>query len=349
MPRAPASGLRSAIASLMRGAMLFRRRVEQEGGRGHGRRDYCGNDGGPGHRGCILVEWPKDSRAAGPRRLPSHAHPPKRPDRCPRRCCPRGSRCCGWPSSFLRCRCNWPSARSRPGYPIAIVEGPPQRPLDRPLQRRRAQPGSHAGMKLAAAQALVRDLIAVERHLEREREALDELAAWAYQFSGESRRAARRRPDRNRRQRALCSADARAWAVRYAMAWTQLGYHATFGYAATPRAARVVALARARRLVLPSPARHRPPRSRARTTARSRCSSGTMPTADTLHALGLATIGDLLALPRAVIREALRPRAARRPRPPACAMPRPAADVCRPRNALRRASSCRPMSPTPRS
>jgi protein ImuB len=38
-------------------------------------------------------------------------------------------------------------------------------------------------MKLAAAQALARELITLERNMERERSALQELAGWAYQFS----------------------------------------------------------------------------------------------------------------------------------------------------------------------
>ena len=85
--------------------------------------------------------------------------------------------------------------------PIVIVDGPPQR-----LQVIHGNSASRAagiapGMKLAAAQALARDLVALERNVEREHEALAELAAWAYQFSSQVVRAARRRAARNRCQR----------------------------------------------------------------------------------------------------------------------------------------------------
>ena len=72
-----------------------------------------------------------------------------------------------------------------PGHAIAIVEGPHQRPLVVHCNDVARDQGATPGMKLAAAQALVRDLIAVERHPGREHDALAELAAWAYQFSGE--------------------------------------------------------------------------------------------------------------------------------------------------------------------
>ncbi len=66
---------------------------------------------------------------------------------------------------------------------MAIVEGPPQRlqviHCNAPAQAAGVAPG----MKLAAAQALARELIALERNAEREQSALQELAGWAYQFS----------------------------------------------------------------------------------------------------------------------------------------------------------------------
>ena len=152
-------------------------------------------------------------------------------------------------------------------------------------------------MKLAAAQALVRDLIAVERHPGRERDALDELAAWAYQFSGEIVV----QPDgvlleTGASERLFGGRSRLSRAVRDGL--QALGYRATFGYAVTPRAARVVALARARRLPCPH------------LFEASRLEGALAPlpftllgwdeaALDTLHALGLATIGDLLALPRA--------------------------------------------------
>ena len=137
-----------------------------------------------------------------------------------------------------------------PGHAIAIVEGPAQRPLIVHCNDSARSQGVAHGMKLAAAQALVRDLIAVERHLEREHAALDELAAWAYQFSGdivvqsdgvliETGASERLFGGRSKLSRA----------VRDGL--EALGYGAAFGYAVAPRAARAVALARARRLDCP--------------------------------------------------------------------------------------------------
>src|SRR5512140_2257509 len=137
-----------------------------------------------------------------------------------------------------------------PGHAIAIVEGPPQRPLVVHCNDAARAQGAAPGMKLAAAQALVRGLIAVERHLEREREALAELAAWAYQFSGEIVV----QPDgvlieTGASERLFGGRAKHSRAVRDGLG--QLGYGAAFGYAVTPRAARAVALARARRLNCP--------------------------------------------------------------------------------------------------
>lgn len=183
------------------------------------------------------------------------------------------------------------------GRAVAIIEGPTQRPLIVHCNDIAHSQGAAPGMKLAAAQALVRDLIAVERHVERECEALDELAAWAYQFSGEIVV----QPDgvlleTGASERLFGGRSRLSRAVRDGL--EQLGYRAALGYAATPRAARVVALARARRLACPH------------LFDASRLEGELAPlsftllgwdraTEDTLHALGLATIGDLLALPRA--------------------------------------------------
>lgn len=183
-----------------------------------------------------------------------------------------------------------------PGHAVVIVEGPAQRPLVLHCNDNAHDQGVAPGMKLAAAQALARDLIAVERSAGRERDALAELAAWAYQFSGEivvqsdgvlieTGGSERLFGGRSRLSRA----------VRDGLG--QLGYRAAFGYAATPRAARVVALARARRLACPH----------LFDAARQEGALAPLPftllewddaTNGTLHALGLATIGDLLALPR---------------------------------------------------
>ena len=183
-----------------------------------------------------------------------------------------------------------------PGLPMAIVEGPPQRPLVIHCNDVAHSQGAAAGMKLAAAQALVQNLIAVERHVERERAALDELAAWAYQFSGEivvqsdgllieAGASERLFGGRSRLSRAVHDGLA------------QIGYRAAFGYAVTPRAARVVALARARRLACPhlfDVSRLEPALAPLPFTLLEWDDA----TAVTLRALGLATIGDLLVLPR---------------------------------------------------
>jgi protein ImuB len=184
-----------------------------------------------------------------------------------------------------------------PGHAIAIVEGPQQRPLVVHCNDVARGQGAAPGMKLAAAQALVRDLIAVERHPGREREALDELAAWAYQFSGEIVV----QPDGVLLETGASERlfGGRVWlsrAVRDGL--DALGYRAAFGYAVTPRAARVVALARARRLACPhlfDESRLEPAMAPLPFTLLEWDDA----TVDTLHALGLVTIGDLLALPRA--------------------------------------------------
>jgi protein ImuB len=183
-----------------------------------------------------------------------------------------------------------------PVLPLAIVEGAPQRPLIVHCNDAARAHGAAEGMKLAAAQALVRGLVAVERHAGRERAALDELAAWAYQFSGEivvqpdgvlieTGASERLFGGRARLGRAIGDG------------LIPLGYRAAFGQAVTPRAARLVALARARQLACPHLV----------DAARLPAALAPLPftllewdaaTQDTLAALGLVTIGDVLALPR---------------------------------------------------
>jgi protein ImuB len=184
-----------------------------------------------------------------------------------------------------------------PGHALAVAEGPTQRLLVAHCNDTAREQGVAAGMKLAAAQALARDLIAIERNTGCERDALDELAAWAYQFSG----TIVMQPDgvlvETGASERLFGGRARlSRAVRDGL--VQLGYRATFGYAVTPRAARVVALARERRLDCPH----------LFDGARLESALARLPftllewddaVEDTLRALGLATIGDLLALPRA--------------------------------------------------
>jgi len=197
---------------------------------------------------------------------------------------------------------------------IAVIEGPAQRTrIAFSNERARAQ-GVLPGMKLAAAQALTNDLIASARDEPRERAAMQELSCWAYQFSssivafgrshgwgllmetGASERLFGGRPELHR---------------RIATGLRLLGYQAACASAATPAAARLLAAARAAGV------------GAGKTDARS----ATTEIADTDHAspesltrvlgglplhlldwdeslntrlqaLGLCTIGQVLALPR---------------------------------------------------
>src|SRR4029450_12222201 len=67
--------------------------------------------------------------------------------------------------------------------PLAIVEGPPQRLMVIHCNTLARTAGVLPGMKLAAAQALARELIAPERNAERERAGLAGLAGRGFQFS----------------------------------------------------------------------------------------------------------------------------------------------------------------------
>jgi protein ImuB len=72
---------------------------------------------------------------------------------------------------------------SLPVPAVVVTDGPAQRPLVAFANDSARAAGVAPGLKLAAAQALARDLIAVPRHPEREATALHELACWGYQFS----------------------------------------------------------------------------------------------------------------------------------------------------------------------
>jgi len=181
--------------------------------------------------------------------------------------------------------------------PLAIVDGQAQRLFVIHCNEAARAAGIAPGIKLAAAQALARDLLAVERNTERERDALSELALWAYQYSAqvavqecglllEIGGSERLFGGRARLTRALDAGLA------------ELGYRGVLAYAVTPRAAWLLALAREQRLA----ARH------VAEAAQLEPTLAPLPltllqwdetTTSTLRALGLATIGDLLALPRA--------------------------------------------------
>ncbi len=180
--------------------------------------------------------------------------------------------------------------------PLAIVEGPLQRLQVAFCDDVARRAGVAAGQKLAAAQALAASLIAVERRPERERDALLELAGWAYQFSAavsmrndglllETGGSQRLFGGRARLNRGI------------AAQLGDLGYQAAFGEAVTPQAAWWLAQARVRGLAVAS------------AVALEQLPAALAPlplavlgwpanTVDTLHALGLRTLRDLLQLPR---------------------------------------------------
>ena len=189
--------------------------------------------------------------------------------------------------------------------PLAIVEGPAQRLQVAFCNDAATRCGIAPGHKLAAAQALAASLIAVERKPERERDALAELAAWAYQFSshiavrdsgllletGGSQRLFGGRTRLNREiARQLCD----------------LGYRATFAEAATPQAAWWLAQAHAQGRATAAPITpaqwSQPQRQEQLPAALAPLPLTTLgwpkEAVDTLHALGLCTLRDLLRLPR---------------------------------------------------
>lgn len=180
--------------------------------------------------------------------------------------------------------------------PIAIIEGPAQRPVVIHCNKLARSAGVAPGIKLAAAQALSAQLIAVERNEERERAALAELAAWGYQFSshvilqddgvlieiGGSQRLFGSRTTLDRLIRQQLGG---------------IGYRGVTAQAATPRAARVVALARLRGIEVENLA-GRLDIERVLAPLPLALLEWDAVTTSTLHSLGLATIADVLALPR---------------------------------------------------
>lgn len=180
--------------------------------------------------------------------------------------------------------------------PLAIVEGPMQRLLVACCNDAARAAGIAPGLKLAAAQALAADLIAVERKPEVERDALHELACWAYQFSAQVSL-------RNDGLLLETGASERLFGGRkpldrrIARGLRELGYTAVFGHAATPRAATLIARAHTLGIEASDPLE----------AASLHSALAPLPlavldwderTTATLHALGLATIGDVLRLPR---------------------------------------------------
>jgi protein ImuB len=180
--------------------------------------------------------------------------------------------------------------------PVAVVDGPPQRLQVAFCNDAARRAGIAPGHRLAAAQALAGDLIAVERKPARERDALLELAGWAYQFSGTvSLRDDGLLVETGGSQRLF---DGRARLNReIAAQLAGLGYRAVFGEAATPQAAGWLARARARGLAAAAPLA--PEQLPAALAPLPLALLGwPAETVDTLHALGLRTLHDLLQLPR---------------------------------------------------
>lgn len=198
------------------------------------------------------------------------------------------------------------AAGSLPLPAVVVTEGPAQRPLVAFANDNARAAGVAPGLKLAAAQALARDLVAVPRHPEREAAALHELACWGYQFSAEVV------PHETPRSHGLLleiGGSLRLFGGRTLLLrrlrteLDGLGYRAHAAIAPTPRAAGWIARARAQ----------------GDRTARDALSSDTLAAAldalpltvtgwdadtlATLATLGLQVLGDLHRLPRAALRK----------------------------------------------
>jgi protein ImuB len=190
--------------------------------------------------------------------------------------------------------------------PFVITEGPRERPSIAFCNEPARAAGILPAMKLAAAQALARSLSAVARQPDQERDALHELACWAYQFS--SRVVIRTGTEASEASEAsgLVLETGGSEALfggraplhrRILRGLGELGYRAAFGYAPTARAAWLIGSARVRGV-----------RTRDATAIeRLRSTLAPLPlsalewdadTVQTLRTLGLGTIGEVLGLPR---------------------------------------------------
>ena len=195
--------------------------------------------------------------------------------------------------------------------PLAITEGPPERPLIAFCNDPARAAGIAPAMKLAAAQALARTLAAVPRNPDHERDALHELACWAYQFSAQ----VTIQPSLPRSYGGQAGSASNCGLVletggserlfggrselhrRIRRGLGNLGYRAAFGHATTPGAAWLISTARANGLHATD----------AQADGQLHAALAPLPltalgwdadTTRTLHALGLTTIGQLLGLPR---------------------------------------------------
>jgi protein ImuB len=196
--------------------------------------------------------------------------------------------------------------------PLAITDGPRERPLILFCNDLARAAGITPAMKLAAAQALARTLAVVPRNPDHERDALHELACWAYQFSAQ---VTIRQPMLLRSYGGQAIGASASGLVletggserlfgghsqlhrRIQRGLENLGYRAAFGYAPTARAAWLIGTVRASGL------HARDAQADEQLNAALACLPLTAlewdtDTTRTLHALGLATIGQVLGLPR---------------------------------------------------
>lgn len=193
-------------------------------------------------------------------------------------------------------------ALEHPG-PLVVFEGPAQRPLVAFCNDAATACGITPRQKLAAAQALAQGLVAVARNHEREHDLLLEFAGWAYQFSAQ-----------------ICLRDSTTSATasgllletggsrqlfggptrlhrRIERGLVSLGLRAALGYAATPLAAWWIGCGRAHGLHC-ADAIEQDQLQAALAPLPLHLGGWDESVLATLHALGLATLGDLIALPR---------------------------------------------------
>lgn len=204
---------------------------------------------------------------------------------------------------------DWPLQGVQAGLagerPLVLVEGPLQRQVVAAACPRARACGIEAGARLAAAQALAADLLVLPREPAREAAALDQLAAWAYQYSpqivartdGESGLVIEIGASRRLFESPAAGA-APPLAQQILLGLGRLGYRAHAARAATPLAAWWLARARARGQRVQDAA----------DPAALAAALGALPLAaqawqpawlEAWQSLGLARIADLLRLPRA--------------------------------------------------
>jgi protein ImuB len=186
---------------------------------------------------------------------------------------------------------------------LVIVDGSTQRSSVLACNDKARLAGIAPGMKLAAAQALARDLLTVAHDAQRERAALQELSCWAYQFSSQivpfpSHEGSGLSIETGASQR-LFGGHA-ALRRRILDELQRLGYRAHDASAATPAGARLLARAHVRGLGANRDVPAAPDGLRPILAHLPLALLGWEPqVVETLHTLGQYTIGDLWSLPRA--------------------------------------------------